>query len=242
MRLSRVHLAAAVVAAYVLAAPSTAIAGAYEVSLCTRADYAALPTDGWAPFNLFGAGSTQDLCANQSGGRYLATTLAANTRIENGEHVGWSFTAPPGTTIGSYTLWRSVRPAHAWTSEGRWSHAYCAVGGCASPVGRDLRCRGLRRARLPTMLAARKSERAVFRCEPCERSERGGQAPLRAHGVRRGGAGLSPARKPRAASDIRRANPADRRPLSGPHPCPCRIAPRYDRSHRGRAVDQLRGS
>ena len=50
--------------------------------------------------------------------------MAANKLIEDGDYVGWSFTAPPGTTIGSYTLWRSVRPAHGWGSEGHWAHAY----------------------------------------------------------------------------------------------------------------------
>ena len=50
--------------------------------------------------------------------------MASNKLIGSGRHVGWSFTAPPGTTIGSYTLWRSVRPAHGWGSEGHWAHAY----------------------------------------------------------------------------------------------------------------------
>ena len=38
--------------------------------------------------------------------RRLASELAANTPLANGQYVGWSFTAPPDTTIGSYTLWR----------------------------------------------------------------------------------------------------------------------------------------
>ena len=51
MRLSRVHSVAAVIGASLLSAPGSAVAGTYEVSLCTRADNTILSSDGWTPFD-----------------------------------------------------------------------------------------------------------------------------------------------------------------------------------------------
>ena len=108
-----------------LGAPTSAAAGTYEVSLCTGPDNSAIGTSGWAPFVSYQAGTSRDECADRSGNRRFVSTLAANTSLSNGKYVGWSFTAPPGTTISRYTLWRSVRAAHGGSLDGDfWAHAY----------------------------------------------------------------------------------------------------------------------
>src|SRR5215203_1186923 len=107
----------------VLATPASA--GTYEVSLCSTTGGTETTTDGWGPFFLMGVGSLVDRCA-QSGSRRLESTLAPNTTVADGSYVGWSFTAPPTTTIANYTLWRTVSPNHGSNGTGGnfWAHAY----------------------------------------------------------------------------------------------------------------------
>ena len=108
-----------------LVAPGSAVAGTYEVSLCSTTSGSGLGTDGWAPFFVLGSGTITDQCSH-GGLRGLESTLAANTTIANGNYVGWSFSAAPGTTITNYALWRSVRPNQGSNSTGGnfWAHAY----------------------------------------------------------------------------------------------------------------------
>jgi len=114
--------AAVVIAAcFVLAAPASA--GTYDVSLCRGSNGAPLGSDGWARFDLYRAGASVDQCSVAM--PRLLSTLAANKAIANGDYVGWTFIAPAGTTIASYTLWRTFRAVHGWTSSGTfWAHAY----------------------------------------------------------------------------------------------------------------------
>jgi hypothetical protein len=108
-----------------LTLPASASAGSYEVTVCTRPDGSSLPTDRWEPFASTGAGSTRNECRDGLGGqRQLEGELAANTRLAKGQYAGWSFTAPPDTTIGSYTLWRSIRSASGFEGDGKWAHSY----------------------------------------------------------------------------------------------------------------------
>jgi hypothetical protein len=108
-----------------LCLPGHANAGSYEVTLCTQLGGAAVGIDRWELFSDAGAGLSRNECRDGIGGsRRLTGELAPNTRIPNGKYVGWSFSAPPNATIGSYTLWRSIRPASGFEGGKNWSHAY----------------------------------------------------------------------------------------------------------------------
>ena len=96
----------------------------------------------------FGAGSTSKGSAGP--GWRVQTTLAADHDARERGYVGWSFTAPPTTTIGSYTLWRTVRPAHGGAPfNASLGPRLPSVGGRARPLGLRLQrrgvCRGVRR-------------------------------------------------------------------------------------------------
>jgi hypothetical protein len=114
---------AAVVLASCLGFAAPASAGTYDVSLCRGSNGAPLGSDGWARFDLERAGASADQCSVAM--PRLLSTLAANKAIADGDYVGWTFTAPAGTTIANYTLWRTFRAVHGWTSSGTfWAHAY----------------------------------------------------------------------------------------------------------------------
>lgn len=97
-------LAAAVALATLVptVAVSSADAASYTVWSCRAADGRPVGTTAWRGSG--SAGARSDDCA--SGGALRATLGQAD--IADGEISGWQFTAPPGTTIERYRLWRSA--------------------------------------------------------------------------------------------------------------------------------------
>jgi hypothetical protein len=115
----------AVAIGLLLCLPGHANAGSYEVTLCTQFGGAPASADRWELFSDAGAGLSRNECRDGIGGaRRLDSELAPNTRVANGKYAGWSFSAPPDTTIGSYTLWRAIRPVSGMEGGKNWHHAY----------------------------------------------------------------------------------------------------------------------
>jgi hypothetical protein len=102
---------ASAVGAFVLACP--AWAGSYAVSACSPSGSAGL----WAQTNTFPAGFvTGNLCGGPAigpldggnqGALYAEDILNSAAHIPDGARAGWTFTAPPGTTISAITYYRS---------------------------------------------------------------------------------------------------------------------------------------
>ena len=128
-----------------LCAPSGANAGTYDVTLCTRLD----GTPDRRPLGSVRLdrcrGLPETSVAAESADRVGARgELAADTQLPNGTYAGWSFTAPPDTTIGSYTLWRSIRPVSGYESGQQWAHAYFLYHDARVPYDARVRRRHVR--------------------------------------------------------------------------------------------------
>ena len=177
-----------------------------------------------------------DQCA-AGGARASFSALAANKIIASGDYVGWTFTAPTGTTIANYTLWRTFRPASGWTSSGAWwSHSYFlgedgratfesgGVEACIESRASARRSGVTRRSRSPTPIA---SAAATWRSSACTRRWSASHR-RRAHRRRR-----------RAASDLRGARRALRSELAGDHQRARRPAARQRHPAHGRTALRL---
>jgi hypothetical protein len=106
-----------VVAAWVcLAGPPAARAGTYDVYACRLPDGTLAAADGWS---VYGGGfhmATQNSCGQGAGEMYAAISGGVYANATN----GFAFTAPPGTSIASFTLNRAVKPVVYGTETYLW--------------------------------------------------------------------------------------------------------------------------
>jgi hypothetical protein len=136
-----------------LVAAQAASAGTYTVSACSPSSSAG----SWQPVNTFPTGLTvSNLCGGPATGpnephgptdegALFAEDGPSNTAITpNGAEAGWSFTAPPGTSIASLTYWRSL---HAYDQQslvpGLWTGEGTTLESCQSPPEGTHECNSL---------------------------------------------------------------------------------------------------
>jgi hypothetical protein len=103
---------ASVAVVFALACP--ALAGSYAVSACSPSTSAGL----WAQTNTFPAAfTTGNLCGGPAigpldggdqGALYAEDILNSPAQIPDGARAGWTFTAPPGTTISAISYYRTL--------------------------------------------------------------------------------------------------------------------------------------
>jgi hypothetical protein len=94
--------------------PCSAVAGSYVVTACSPSRSPGL----WAPVNTFPASYTiGNLCGGpeigpldggDEGGLYAEDILGSPTNMPDGSSVGWTFTAPVGTTISGIRYYRTL--------------------------------------------------------------------------------------------------------------------------------------
>jgi hypothetical protein len=133
MRFSLRVLVLALVASVTLVAAAAAQAGTYTVYGCKTPTGAGAPLSGWQD-SISSDTYWQGKCP---GPMYLG--MVDSQTHANGETVELKFTAPPGTTISSYTLRRAVKLV---SSDGYYFETleesggvWHLVNGCSSPAG-----------------------------------------------------------------------------------------------------------
>jgi hypothetical protein len=97
-------MGAAVTICAVVAIAEPAMGGTYDVWGCRLPDGRPAPTAGWQPVSVTAPPPWVD-CEARRGMR----AEFSPTALGPGSVVGWQFVPPPGTTIGSYELYRSAR-------------------------------------------------------------------------------------------------------------------------------------
>ena len=248
MRRARIQSAAAVIAACVLSAPGPRcrrdVRGLARAPVPTTRSP---PTDGWAPFDSGRSRIAAETNARApSYPRRLASALAANTtHREHGEYVGWSFTAPPATTICElHAVAHACAPAHGYDGVALLGARVLPPGGRACPVRLAVRRRGLRRVLRPQPVrGARQSGVPRSGANRISRQQRGGQAPDRDDGVHRDQRPSCPtAREPRVFEIYAARIGALRSARARVHACrrPARCSTPTLRS-RASKLDQVRG-
>ena len=143
MSISLRVLVLALVASVTLVAAAAARAGTYTVYGCQTPTGASAPLNGWQDY-ISSDTYWQGRCP---GPMYLG--MVDSESHADGETVELKFTAPPGTTISSYTLRRAVKLV---SSDGYYFETleesggvWHLVNGCSSPAG----CKPRRRHQEP---------------------------------------------------------------------------------------------
>ena len=118
--------------------PGAAWAGTWAQVTCTQplAGLPPAPTEGWAP--LTGGGVATNACDPYAGGLIAALSDAAPEF--NGVGAGWTYTAPPGSTIagGRVVVSLYAPQGRAYVTTGNFSNAIasCEAGSpCGGVVG-----------------------------------------------------------------------------------------------------------
>ena len=104
----------AAIAVTLASAPSPALAGGYSVRACSPSTSAG----SWTPVDTsFGGFTAGNLCGGPeigpvegetAGGLYAEDQLNSPVNIPDGAKAGWTFVAPPGTTITAVTYYRHL--------------------------------------------------------------------------------------------------------------------------------------
>lgn len=101
-------VAGAAVVVVTLALAAVAVAGEYRVYSCSTPTGVPAPTDGWTGTRGESVYS-QPLNYCATGGPLIVELNPAHGQPANTGVVTWGWTAPPGTTIAAYRIWRSAQ-------------------------------------------------------------------------------------------------------------------------------------